>query len=194
MKMVSVSQGSRSGILSCWMKQNAGLARLTKKTTTVNARPRLTPTSSVMLTRRTTLTLLIANVTTWTRQTSGRKKFLKLRTHRTLRIMMDFDTCSDCLSPDKFACTLSVLTDEMEKEARFNRRFDCGDGRKRGWGHVWGTNQKVPPKTDGAASHSLARSQSTMIAAASPPQSSCQKWPARSRIWCGCPFAPGTRS
>ena len=37
---------------------------------------------------------------------------------------MDFDSCSDCLSPDKFARTLSVLTDKMEKEARFNRRFE----------------------------------------------------------------------
>ena len=24
--------------------------------------------------------------------------------------------------------------------------FSCGDGRKRGWGRAWGTNQKVPPK------------------------------------------------
>ena len=30
----------------------------------------------------------------------------------------------DCLSPSRFARTLSVLTDEMEKEARFNCRFE----------------------------------------------------------------------
>ena len=46
---------------------------------------------------------------------------MKLRPNRTFQIMKDFESC---LSPDKFASTLSVLTDEMEKEARFNRRFE----------------------------------------------------------------------
>ena len=44
---------------------------------------------------------------------------------RTCQVTKDSDSC---VTPDKFGGTLSVLTDEMDKEARFNRvDLSCDD-------------------------------------------------------------------